>query len=293
VLDAVPPAMGLSPVTVGSPAPAPPTAPVEPPKPADSTRLAQFAAKESEIQKKTAALKAERAELDKRAADLKAFDEFRGVAAKDPAKALAWIESHGLTYDLMTQAAIARMQGDTGVRKEDLEKLKADIAADLEKKQAGEKEAAEKARAEAQAATIKAWRAEVEGFVAENAATYELTALHGASNLVADVIEEHFQRTSAGGKQGKILSNKEACELVEKHLEEQVEKSLATTKFRAKVPPKIESKPAAPAPAAPPTSLTNDLGASTGGDSTEGLSDAELSRRAIAVYQERTRQRGT
>lgn len=121
----------------------------------------------------------------------------------------------------------------------------------------------------------------------ENTEAYELINLHDAREVVVATIEEHFQRTKKAGKP-QIMGIKQACDLVEKYLEERVEKSTQTKKWAARAnstPASDASKPngeATPNPThVPPRTITNNLTSSAQGS--RPLSREERIRRAMSV----------
>ena len=69
--------------------------------------------------------------------------------------------------------------------------------------------------------------------------------MYDSTDLVYDTVEAYFDKT------GKVLSIPEACDLVEKYLESQVEKSLQTKKLSARLPKASEPTDKRPAPESP------------------------------------------
>ena len=67
---------------------------------------------------------------------------------------------------------------------------------------------------------------EIESFINENQSDFEYVAHNEATDVVYDVIEEHYNET------GRILDIKEAVEAVESYLEEEAEKLLNLGKVK-------------------------------------------------------------
>jgi predicted ribosome quality control (RQC) complex YloA/Tae2 family protein len=67
---------------------------------------------------------------------------------------------------------------------------------------------------------------EINSFINENKSDFEYVAHNDATDVVYDVIEEHYNET------GRILDIKEAVEAVESYLEEEAEKLLNLGKVK-------------------------------------------------------------
>lgn len=139
---------------------------------------------------------------------------------------------------------------------------------------------AEKARtaAEQQQAWQK-FQEDTKGFVESKPDDYELINLHGAHASVVAVIEKTYADT------GRVLDAKEAADQVEKYLEEQIQKSLETKKWKSKaqLPPAAPGAEKRPESAQPRT-LTNAHAAITTPPPPSGpLTEAERMARAIAA----------
>lgn len=193
---------------------------------------------------------AKEAEYAKREEKLKAFESI-----KNPVEALAYL---GYSYEEATRTVLnnnkptAEMEIER-LRKELEAKDKAREEAERERQAQTLKEQEERAKK-----TIETWKSEVNSFIDSHSKEYELVSVNQANDVVIATIEEHFRTT------GKILSNTEACDLVEKYLEDQLQKNVATQKWKAKVQPQpkeetqSQSKPAQSAQSQPKT-LTNQM----------------------------------
>lgn len=261
------------------------------PEPRDAARFAAIARKEAQLvakqQEAKKALDAERAKFEAERSEFaklkeqvtalqeaaKAFDAAKANARRDP---LALLQSVGLSYEDATQYVLNNktptpemLARDSALRAEQermeawrkeqeaaLVKQREDFAA--ERKKFAEEE---KARLEGQKkAMVEQFHREVLDFVKSNAAQYELTTLHQQEGLVIQVLEEHYAQT------GRAMRYEEAAGLVEKHLEDLAEKTLASSKFRSRLqppkpPPAEGEKPREPAPAK--RTITNTMTAST------------------------------
>lgn len=139
-----------------------------------------------------------------------------------------------------------------------------------DKKQQDRAESERKRIADEQTAIVEQFRNDTSEWVKAQP-DYELIHLHGVHGEVTRLIENHFKQTQ------KILSAKEAADLVEADLAERVEKSLKTKRFSKQAPPekRIES--------AQPRTLTSALTAVSTPPSAElDMSDDARLTRAIA-----------
>lgn len=198
------------------------------------------------------------------------------------------LKRHGWDYDKLTQLQLneGRPTPDMVARVTVKEELSA-----FEKKQRQEREKElENARAEEKKRfeeTLNNFRQEVEDFIKspEQQESCELIRLHDASEVVLATIEEHFQNTKKAGKP-EVMSKKQACDLVEKYLEEQIEKSLKSKKLSSKANPEpttqVKTGDAKPIPpSVPPRTINNSLTSSAQG--ARPLNREERIKRALAL----------
>lgn len=268
------PAQPQAPTT--TPPPVPPPAP-KPAAPAEDPRFAALVSKESALVKQQRELAAQRDSFAKERQEYEAWKQQRTQATRNP-EVLAKEVWGDNWYDKLTEFRLNGQQVTPDVIAQTVsEQLSA-----FEKRQTDARAAQEAVqREQAQAAAQQAYdnfKTETHDFVAGRGEEYELINLHGAHNLVTRAIEQHFEATQ------KIMTAKEAADLVEAHLAEQVQKSLATKRFTAKAPPLPNGEPKREGSAQPRT-LTNALTSSTPAPD-EGVSqysDSERIRRAIAA----------
>lgn len=200
-------------------------------KPKDSAaqRFAQLAKKEKGLLLKQQDLKAREEAIAKRIADMEAKEQERekrrAVYKQNP---LAALEDNGLDYDSLTAYVLndKKPTPDLAVKsvKEELEAFKRQQ--EDERKKAIEEEKARIA-AEEKAAVERFHRENID-FVKANAAQYEYITALDQHHVVNQVIEQHFAQSK------KVLTAKEAADLVEQFLEEHVVKATATKKWQAK-----------------------------------------------------------
>lgn len=219
---------------VENPAPVPTDAPPAPapeakPQESFSKHFAALANKEKALQKEREAYKAERA----------AWEAERAKFAPPPAP--------------KAKTPLEELEGE--VTPDSLAKAtKAELAAFRREWEEKQKEAADQAKAESERRaneTVETFKSSIVDYVAENPESCELIALNNAQHLIYDTIEEFF------AKNQRVLSIKEASELVEKYIEGQLKEILAKSKkLKAVVEP---PKAAEPKPTAPNRTLNNGM----------------------------------
>ena len=265
--------------TTPPPVPDAPAAPPEP-NPAD-----QYATKFAELARRERALQQQQQEYKSLKARLEEMDALEKLRDEDP---LSYLDKKGLSYEKLTQRVLS---GGKKSVEEQVEELQQSLKARDEAAAKAAKDAEQKAFDDRQAA----YMAELDTFVKGN--DYELIQQYGQTQMVYDVILDHYLQTQQQGE-AKLLSFKEASDLVEEHLEGEVAKALSTKRIKARigitepppdsVPPlsSQNTTPAAqsPTPARPPsgpTTLNNSLRTTTEPDRTaERVSDEELFKRA-------------
>lgn len=235
----------------------------------DAQRFATMARKERALFAKQEANKAKEAELNKKWQDVQDFEKKLSSIQTNPggvlAKALGpdWYEKiveYKLNGGQPTPAQVAQEVD------EKLAAFKADQIKEAEVRQKQEHESA-----------MADFRNEVKDFVTQNQAEYELTSIQQAHNLVVWTIEENFRRTR------KVLSVKEAADLVEQHLVEQHKKLSAAKKLQSHPASSVVPVATPPAEPAPPRTLSNGMTASTPSLSLPAKTEKERIRRALAA----------
>jgi hypothetical protein len=142
----------------------------------------------------------------------------------------------GLSYEQITQFMLNGQKPTPELEmqsiKQEIEKLRTETA---EKERIAKQAQEQAAKAEYQR-TLAEFSQEISDFVKTNADTYELTAMYQGEAIVQATIEQHFANTK------KILSVKEAADLVEKYFEDQVAAAQKAKKFQAKQTPKEDGQ---------------------------------------------------
>jgi hypothetical protein len=219
--------------------------PVETVKTADTPKTSEVSAKFSALAKKEKAI-VEQSRANK-AAESKLAEREAAIAARESkikeSEAL-WdtdvfkaLELRGYDYNKLT---MMQLEGKTAVPETDPVKIAKKTIDDFKKEQADAKQAAEEASKKAatvakqkEEADLKAawdsYNSEVTQFVEENKDTYELINTYAQQALIAETVDAFYQKNK------RVLSVKEASDMVEAYLESEAEKALNTKKIGGKV----------------------------------------------------------
>jgi hypothetical protein len=222
-----------------------------PTDPIISTKFAALAKKEKAIVKRQEEFKLREAEFAKREADIIAREtkskESDALWETDIFKAL---ESRGYTYQKLTDMILSGknapepvVEDPVAVATKTIEAFKKEMA----DKEAAAKLAQDKAAEDKKAAderdveeAYEAYRTEVKDYVSSNAESYELISLYGQEELVIDTVQGYYDTHK------RVLSVKEASDMVENYLLEEAQKALKTKKLAPKATeaaPKKEEEP--------------------------------------------------
>lgn len=210
-----------------------PEQPTAPETPKVAERFSFLAKKEQNIHRQRQELKAQvqafeaqKAEIEKIKQELEASKNRSSTYKSNP---LSLLEEHGLTYKELTDYIL----NNNTVSTESQIKALNDKIEQYEKQRAQDREnelqRQEELRAQKEVQIIQEFKNEIQNFINTKKDTYELTTLYDSSDLVYDTVEAYFEKTK------KVLSIPEACDLVEKYLEQQVEKSLKTKKLSQRI----------------------------------------------------------
>lgn len=278
-----------------APKEAPAPNPADKPKDAPPTEAARLS--ELEKQTKRAAwegmerakkLKREKEELGKRESELSAREarlkeqeSWESAFLKDP---MRFLEKR-LGPDAYDKISAAKLNGGVtpGMVQLDVEeRLSATEKGWQERFEALEAKYAAK-EAQATAREKADYEASAIAHVKGNAEKYPLIHVFEVADNVPTVIDEHFRRTSQQNDDGEfipgeVLSPEQAADLMEKHLQERVEKWNAA-----------KAKPATPATPPPQQvqrrSLNTDMNGTSVGERTPPRDDSERIRRAVAAME--------
>lgn len=247
---------------------APEAAPPESPyKDADQEFARKFAAlsrQEREMREMREAFEADKAAIEAekaRIAELKeqysSNEELRKQLKYNPLKTLE--EAAGYKFDDLTKFA---MNGGDVTTETKMEMMRRELEDKFGSELEGIKsqyEETERKKAEAQQAQAEQnFKEEIKDTIAstkteDGTPKYEFIAANDASDIVFDVVEQHYNET------GKILEIEEAAEMVESHLEEEAEKLFkSVSKYSKFSKPEESSKEPVSAGQESPT-LSNDL----------------------------------
>lgn len=205
-------------------APAVPEAQIQEPVPEKeglaSPRLAAIAQKERAMLQKRMEMKRYDQELRHREQQVRNFDQLRQSAKINPIKTL---ESLGLNYTDLTNYVLngekPTPEAEINGVKDEIERLK-QAQYEKEQRQIQQQVAAAQQEYEEQ---LNDYREGIAEFTTANDTDYKLLNAYDAHEMVLATTHEHFRRTRAQGKP-KLLSMKEAADLVEGYLRDEVTK---------------------------------------------------------------------
>jgi len=225
-------------------------------KPAEgANRFAFLAKKEAAIVKQRHELKAQmealasqRSEVEKLRAEI---EQVKGRKASYRSNPLAALEDAGLSYKELTDFILNNNTVSTESQIKALQDKIDEVESARQRDAQEREEAAKRQAAEREVQVIAEFKTEISNFISAKKDEYELTNLYDSSDLVYDTVEAYFEKTN------KVLSIPEACELVEKYLEKQVEKSLQTKKLGQRFQKPAEQPIAKQDPSAPRRTLNN------------------------------------
>lgn len=215
-------------------------------KPQDNQFASKFAAltrkekaareREAELERRIAEIEAREKALEDRDSQYSSIDDFKRDLLKNPLK---YLNENDITFEKLTEMQlnegnptpemlVARMQQEMESKFEER------LSALAEEYEEDKRKAAEQRYEE----VIQDYVDELADFVNESvdeegSPKYELVKLNNAVPLVYEVVEAHHEET------GKILSNDEACQLVEQYFEDEAKKLFEAKKFASR---KIESE---------------------------------------------------
>lgn len=217
----------------------------------------QFAAltkKERMIYREREALKAERAAVEAEKAEAAELKRKYGARPANPREAL---DRYGFDYKTATEFELNNGEPTA----EFIARQAQDEVKQLRKERDDrDKETAENATKQAEAEKaqlVQEFKDEIKSYAQEKADDCELINFYDAHEVIYHYIEKHYRET------GKLLSVPEGANIVEQHLEQQLEKVQATKKFakhRKGEPPTPESGfKQQPEPSAQRRTLDNSL----------------------------------
>lgn len=216
------------------------TAKSEPDAPKVSKKILELQGREASLTKKEG-------EIQQRENDIKARE---AKLSKD--NPLGVLQALGLSFTDLADAVIADSKIPESVKKQMKDQADAldAVKKTLSDEEQRKKDAEDKAKEAHYETTVKTFKANLNGFLETNKATYELIDVNGAQDLVYDTMVQYYE------EHGSLPAAKDAAEQVEKFLEDRYRRMAAATKFKPKEP---ESAPAKEPKS--PSTLTNSMSA--------------------------------
>lgn len=228
------------------------TPPVETPAVAKSDEFVKKAQLEREMWQKQKAIKQREQEITAREAKMKdfearekAFEERRSKAALDPDAYLAEV---GLDYDKLSQYKLNKSEPTVDLQVQQLRAELEETRRSLKEKEESQVQQTQAQQQQALDQAVKAFKNTVTEILEEKAEDYELVlaASDGGPKEVADfiydMVDSHFNQGYAKWKSEgedpdnppKVLSEKDALDLLEKSYEDKMKKALSGKKLGSK-----------------------------------------------------------
>lgn len=210
-----------------------------------ASKFAALSRKEKALRQREQEMQARIKELEEKASKASELETWEKRLQENP---LALLEEKGVDFGKLTNLYLDQMDNSpekkiSKLEKEFNDKLEAKIK-ELEERYNADKTKEQEA---AQQKAIENFKSEINQFVESNSDEYELVLANDATDLVFEVIEEHYNETSKEAEDGvgKVLSVKEAADHVERYLFDQAQSLLKLKKLQKQ---KEETKVSAESP---------------------------------------------
>lgn len=226
---------------------------------------------------------------------LSEFEKTQKAALRNPAEFLKSIYGDGW-YDRVVEAKVSGV-APAELMAQEMEKMEQRFEAKFAAKDAEAAKAREEATKAQEAQVMKSFMREVSDFTNANMKDYPVFERLGSAQVVAETIaariRSEFERTTkkdeAGEvvQQGKVLTTREAADLIENELIELAKHALTAEKYKPKFAPAAVDPKASKAGATlakARKTLSNGLTASTETPKKPAVTDAERRKRAIEAF---------
>lgn len=245
------------------------------PKESNSATIAAIAREKKQALIEKRKLQAEREAIAK---DREEITKWRQQMAEAKNNPIAALQASGYSYKDATDFVL---NNSSMTAEQQIKAVQDEIKAlkdSQETKDKSFKEEQAKAAEQQVKETIEAFKSEVNDFLAANQEEYELIHFTENQELVFSTIEEHFSRTK------KVLSIKEASDLVEKYLEDQTHKAITETKKMKSKFQLAQEQKVDPGSASTSKTLSNSATISSSAPSTlPAKTEQDRMRRALAA----------
>jgi len=232
----------------------------EPVAPAEDARLAQkFAAlsrkekqirdRERQIQQQMTQFQQQMEQFKAQQSEVEKYKSLPERLRKNPGEVL---KESGITAEQLTEMLLNGGKPTEAMERSELETKVLARVEELQKRLEAKEAAEQEQKLEAQ---ISQFKGQLSDFVTETA-DYELIRANNGTELVYEVIERHYSQTLEETGEGEILSNKDACDLVENYYLEEAKKLVDREKVKKLFAPQPPPKPAVTGKPSPTLSNT-------------------------------------
>lgn len=254
-----------------------------------SSKFSALAKKEKAIVQRDLAAKAKEAAIADREAKIAErearIQKSEELWDKDIFRAL---EERGYTYQKLTDLMLEgktvapETQDPVAMAKKTIEQFKQEQQKEKEQREAADKKVREDAVAKQKAEEEAAWEIynnEVNEHIKGNAEQYELISMYDQQKLVTETVDAFYQKNK------RVLSIKEACDMVESYLEDEAKKAMNAKKFTKNA--SETKKETAPAEPKPTKTLNNDM-QPTSASVLPAKSEQDRMKRAMAALESKS-----
>lgn len=182
------------------------------------------------------------------------------------------------------KAVTPESQDPVALAKKTIEQFKQEQQKEREAREAADKKAKDDAIAAQKAEETAAWEiynAEIAEHVKANAEQYELIAMYEQQKLVTDTVDAFYQKNK------RVLSIKEACDMVESYLEDEAKKAMGAKKFTKGAPATKAKDEGEPVIQKQTKTLTNDM-QPTSASVLPAKSEQDRMKRAMAALESKS-----
>jgi hypothetical protein len=252
----------------------------EPVKPAEreSSRFALLAKQERLLVQKKKEIKQQEEQFNQKYNDYQSYEAAKKEARLNPIKAL---EMLGVSYEDITNFVI---NGNKPTPELEIKSLREQMEADKKAREEDKKAMLEQEKLKAEQESqkvIEEFNIELKNYITSNSEQYEQIVASGYEDEVCNFVQEYFSKNQ------KVLSNKEACDMVEEYLVEQSFKLASTKKLSARLKPQVPQEELATQQSSQARTLSNGLTANAGTSMLPAKTEADRMKRAMAALEKR------
>lgn len=240
-------------------------------------RESQFVRQQQELKREREEFAKKQSEFAKEREEYDKYQQKKKLAKLNPTVAL---EDFGVSYEELTDYQLRGGTPPGEVIAQSVKEQLAQFRKEHEEALAKDRDAHKKQVEEAQAQQIEDFKVNMKGFIIEKGDEFELVNLYQVYDTVFETIQQHFDKTQ------KVLSVKEAANLVETHLEGEADKAFKSKKLStryAPLEPKLEPQTPQQTRESVSRTLNNSMNSSSVPSALTPKNEEERIKRALAA----------